>query len=308
MWGVWLESVSLDLCQKKRCLFFIHWSCSTGQEGGGRECPGAQRRRVGGHVRAGAQPAPAWADQGWRRAVEATAADPEEQGLCRQLPHQTCHPEGRAGETEDRAAAGSGQAGPRERQHEAGAGCPASQVRGPAVFRPDCDPRASLAGKGGHHQRHHHRQVGQSQQLQPDPVLGPLLVLTGLGSLCPAWSFPVLTQPEPTHPVLRGRSVVRLRDGMGWQALCDVTLHSRLCLPPSVSFTHSTLSVHCANPIPPPSHPWPPAPAGYRTSVTRPPRLIEILLLLQCEKSVYVACLNVAALVLVCSYTWDTTD
>ena len=58
-----LFGVSLDLCQAW-CRFFIHWSCSTGQEGGGRECPGAQRRRVGGHVRTGAQPAPAWADQG----------------------------------------------------------------------------------------------------------------------------------------------------------------------------------------------------------------------------------------------------
>ncbi|CAF92484.1 unnamed protein product [Tetraodon nigroviridis] len=170
------------------------------QERSGRECPRAQRRRAGRHVRAGAQPAPARADQGGRGAVEAAAADPEEPGLRCQLPHQTCHPEGGAGETEDRAAAGGGQAGPGERQHEAGAGRPAGQVRGPAVLRPDCDPRAPVARQGGHHQRDHHRQVCQPQQLQPSPVFSRVVVLTGLGSPSPAWSFPVPIQPEPTPP------------------------------------------------------------------------------------------------------------
>lgn len=255
-----LRGGSLDSCPDV-VLFLIHCSSAAGQEGDWRECPGAQRWWVGGHVCAGAQPAPAWADQGRRCAVEAAAADPEEPWLCRQLPHQTRHPERGAGEAKDRAAAGGGQAGPRECQHEVGAGRPAGQVWGPAVFRPDCDPRAPLAGQGGHHQCHHHRQVRQPQQLQPDPVLSSLLVLTGLGSPSPAWSVLVLTQPEPTHPVLRGRSVVKLRDGMGWQALCDVMLHSRLCLPPSVSLTRSTLSVHCATPLPPPPPPPPPPPS-----------------------------------------------
>ena len=210
-------SVSLDLTRIQDVLLFLtHCSCPAGQEGGGWEWPSTQRWRAGGHVRAGAQPAPAWADQGWRRAVEAAAADPEEPGLRCQLPHQTGHPEGGAGTPEDRPAAGGGQAGPGERQHEAGAGRPASQVRGPAVFRPDCDPRAPLAGQGGQHQRHHHRQVGQqAQQLQPDPVLHSVLVSTGRGSPRPAWSCPAPTPPGPTHPALRRRSVVRLRDGMG---------------------------------------------------------------------------------------------
>lgn len=231
-------------------LLLTHCSCPAGQEGGGWECPGAQWRWVGGHVCAGAQPAPAWADQGGRRAAEAAAAHLEKQGLCRQLPHQTCHPEGGAGETKDRAATGGGQAGPWECQHEAGAGCPACKVWGPAVFCPDCDQRATLARQGGHHQRHHHRQVCQSQQLQPDSILSSFLVLTGLGSPSPAWSFLVPTQPAPTHPVLRGRSVVRLKDGIGWQALCDVMLHSQLGLSP---VSHNlcclcTVQTHLSNP------------------------------------------------------------
>lgn len=87
------------------------------------------------------------------------------------------------------------------------------------MFRPIRDPRAPLAGQGAEHQRHHHRQVRPPQQLQPQSVLHRVLVLTGLGSSPPAWSFPVLTRPEPTRPALRGRSVVRLWDGMGWQSL-----------------------------------------------------------------------------------------
>lgn len=171
--------------------FIVPCFCFAGQKGGGWECPSAQRWRVGGHVGARAQPAPARADQGRRCAVEAAATDPEKQGLCRQLPYQARHPEGGAGETKDRTAAGGGQTGPWECQHEVGAGCLTSQVWGPSVFCPDCDPRDLLARQGGHHQCHHHRQVCQPQQLQPDPVLCSLLVVTGLGFPSPAWSFPV---------------------------------------------------------------------------------------------------------------------
>lgn len=106
-------------------------------------------------------------------------------------------------------------------------------------------------------------------------------MLTGLGSPSPAWSVLVLTQPEPTHPVLRGRSVVRLRDGMGLQALCDVMLHSRLCLPPPVCLTRSTLSVHCANPPFPPLTPS----TGKVLDLSDPSSVTDSrdLLLLQCE-------------------------
>lgn len=282
-----LKSVSLDFLKHPdmvlQVLFLIPCSRLAGQEGGGWECPGTQRWWVGGHVSAGAQPAPAWADQGGCRAVEAAAKDPEKQGLRRQLPHQTRHPERGAGETKDRIATGGGQTGPRECQHEVGAGCPASQVWSPAVFCPDCDPWALLTRQGGHHQCHHHCQVSQPQQLQPDPILSSLLVLTGLGFPSPAWSFPVLTQPEPTHPVLTGRSVVTLRDGMGWQALCDVILHSQLCLPSSVSYTIYTVCALCKTP------PWTPAPAGYWASMTLSPWLIGEI----CRS---LTCLNMAAL------------
>lgn len=186
-----------------RIRFFAHCSCPAGQEGSGWECPGAQRRWVGCHVCAGAQPAPAWAHQGGCCAIETATTDPEKPRLCRQLPHQARYPKGGAGETKDRAAAGGGQAGPRERQHEIGVGCPASQVWGFAVFRPDCDPRASLTGQSRPHQRHHHRQICQPQQLQPVPFLSTFLVLTGLGSPLPVWSFLFLTWSEPTHPTLR---------------------------------------------------------------------------------------------------------
>lgn len=167
-------------------LAFIHFPFDllAGEKGGGRECPRAQRRWAGGHVCARAQPASAWADEGGRCAVEAAAADPQEPWLRRQLSHQTRHPEGGTGEAEDRAPAGGGKAGPRECQHEAGAGRAAGQVRGPAVFRQNCYPGAIVTGEGGHHQRHHHRQVHQPQQRQSNPILRSVLV-TKSGSCCP---------------------------------------------------------------------------------------------------------------------------
>lgn len=221
--------------------FFMHCSCLAGQEGGGWECPCAQRWWVGCHVCAGAQSAPAWAHQGGCCAIEAATADPEKPRLCRELPHQTCYPKGGAGETKDRAAAGGGQAGPWECQHEIGVGCTASQVWGFAVFRTDCDQRASLTRQSCTYQRHHHRQIYQPKQLQPIRFLNTFLVLTGLGSPLPAWSFLFLTWFKPTHPTLRRGSVVRLRGGRGgklYVMLC--------CIHNSVSLFLSLLhNLHC---------------------------------------------------------------
>lgn len=119
------------------------------------------------------------------------------------------------------------------------------------MFRPDCDPRDPLTRQGSYHQCDHHGQVCEAQQLKPNTVFSSLVVSTGLGSPPPAWSLPVLIQPGPAHPVLRGCSVIRLRDGMGWHALCDVMLHSRLLS--LLLLIQPMLSVHCANPLPRPA-------------------------------------------------------
>lgn len=106
------------------------------------------------------------------------------------------------------------------------------------MFRPDCDPRASLTRESCPHQRHHHRQICQPKQLQPISFLSTFLVLTGLGSPLPAWSFLFLTWSEPTHPTLRGASVVRLRDGWGgkrYAMLCCI--HNSVSL--FVSLSHN---------------------------------------------------------------------
>ncbi len=137
--------VSLLNCKVKKMMVICRNSllCGSGQEGAGWECPGAQWRWAGGHVGAGAQPAPARVDKGRHGPAEAAPAHAKEPRLCCQLPHQARLPERGAWTTKSRAATRSGQTGSWKRQHATGAGRASCQVRGPAVLRPDSHPRAS---------------------------------------------------------------------------------------------------------------------------------------------------------------------
>lgn len=129
-------------------------SLSVGEAGTGGKWNQPDRRRAGDDVSAGAEPAPTGPDEGGNPPAEAAAAHPEEPGLRRQLPGEARHPERRAGKAKGPAAAGGGQAGHGERQHEGGAGCSALQVRGPAELRQDCGPQPRYLSKGTHGLRH----------------------------------------------------------------------------------------------------------------------------------------------------------
>ena len=135
-------------------ILLTNWTPSPGEAGAGGKWHQPDRRRAGNHVRAGAEPASTRPDKGRNPSAEAATAYPEEQRLRRELSGEARHPEGGAGEAKGSAAAGSGQAGHWECQHEGGAGRSAFKVRGPAELCQDCGPQPRHQRKGAYGLRH----------------------------------------------------------------------------------------------------------------------------------------------------------